>query len=145
MKKKIVLCIIFLVITTVFFCGCSEDASKNTESKTIPVEITNDCSDSIDVQLEFEMYDFNAESNNFSTVYESYENISIQPGETWTYTFKAPESIESQYLSVFLFPVRCGENSTSYSYSSTWFRRRADIYRVYETEDGIDIEWLGKP
>jgi len=139
----IIVIIISLIAIAFLLVFGFEEKDVNTNEKSTTIRIFNDYSDLIDVDIEFEMYDYNSNTDNFTTLYISYKNISIKSGETWNYIFKAPESIDSQYLGIDL-SVHSKENYTSFSHSSTWLNRRDDNYRIFDSEDGIDIEWLDK-
>ena len=129
-----------LLITFLLIFGLG-DNERETMEKSAHIQIYNQCSDLAEVQIEIEMYDFDPKTDTFITRYTSYENISIEPGEAGSYIFKPPESIDSGYLDVQL-SCSVGKNFDYFSHSSTWASRKDDTYKIFETEDGIKVDFL---
>lgn len=143
MKKQIIIVVILVLVMAIFvLSGCFEEENNSSKIKSAPIYIINECSDVVEVKIEFDMYDYDINTDSYITQFTGYKNISIEPGKTWNYIFNQPESIDSEYLGVNLYSVRCGKFFTSFSQSSKWFGRRDDSFRIYESNNGINVEFL---
>ncbi len=150
MHSKIILLSINTLLLAIIFSGCLDqetkdnqtDNNKNLVGPSDNITITNNCSGTIEGFLVFEVYEgefHTKEKNTTKPDYNTTCNISIKKGESESYMIRIPENIENNY-SNFYFKINYKENSTEYTRSGPWLN--SETYKIYETQEGIDWEFI---